>query len=485
MTAKSTSYRALVIDDEVLVRVATARALTRAGFHCQMAADGKEAWQALDSDRFDIVVTDIRMPHLNGHALAVDLLSRKERPLIIVLTGVLEPRIVRDLMVRGVDDVCFKPIDYGTFIAKIQALLHRRAATQHVHPPGGETADKPDAGSEVSTPAGPADADEPAAATALRKPVEQADPLAVAKRLVQQSKSVPPAPQLLVTLLRFMDVEEIPLKELSDVVAADAGATAALLRLASNSPLGTRRKISRAFDAINLLGARRAVSLVVSDAIVSVQTELTRKWPRPHREWYHKRSMIIAGTAATFAAKLENVPPETAFVLGLLQELGILVLGNGFAPRYFDTTLRRVRENPSLELHTAESGEYGFGHAEVSAALLQQWNLPPFLIELILDHHDLGAAAKHSPRDQRLLRVMQIGEALADFFELPHPLRRDHLQGRLSTDRMEWDGQPRELITTSVSKAVESCRIFSLPPPHRTELEQLSAQLDLAGSLGS
>jgi len=124
MTARS--YRALVVDDDPAVRSLTIHALAAEGFACDAAADGLRAKALLTITNYDLVVTDLRMPGVNGHALAVDLLEGNRRPVIVVLTGVFEPRLAKDLVVRGVDCVEFKPVRYDLFAAKVRAMTDRR-----------------------------------------------------------------------------------------------------------------------------------------------------------------------------------------------------------------------------------------------------------------------------------------------------------------------------------------------------------------------
>lgn len=118
--------RALVVDDEPLVRQLTMRALAEEGFRCDAAADGAEALMMIGETTYDLVVTDLRMPIAHGHGLAVSLLESADRPVLVVLTGILEPRIAKDLLARGVDDVVFKPVDYGLFALKASSLVKRR-----------------------------------------------------------------------------------------------------------------------------------------------------------------------------------------------------------------------------------------------------------------------------------------------------------------------------------------------------------------------
>ena len=98
------------------------------GISCEGASNGREAKEALTTNRFDVVVTDLRMPEVNGHALSLDILAENNPPILIVVTGVAEPRIARDLLSRGVDDVLYKPLDHDLLAMKIKSLIERREA---------------------------------------------------------------------------------------------------------------------------------------------------------------------------------------------------------------------------------------------------------------------------------------------------------------------------------------------------------------------
>jgi len=124
--SETSPLRALVVDDDVLVRQATARALTQEGFVCDVAADGKQAMEKLRERTFDVAISDLRMPEMNGHRLVVEMLAMESRPAIMVLTGVAEPKLVRDLLARGVEDVVAKPANYQVLVLKAKALAERR-----------------------------------------------------------------------------------------------------------------------------------------------------------------------------------------------------------------------------------------------------------------------------------------------------------------------------------------------------------------------
>ena len=67
---------------------------------------------------------------MNGHRLATRLLELDPRPLIVIHTSVIEPRLAKDLLARGVDDILFKPFDFGVLAAKVRSLVDRQLSVK-------------------------------------------------------------------------------------------------------------------------------------------------------------------------------------------------------------------------------------------------------------------------------------------------------------------------------------------------------------------
>ena len=134
---KDPIYRILVVDDEPVVRELTILALEREGYECDPAINGEQALKMLRMSPYDAVVTDLRMPYLHGHALAVELLSRDDRPVIVVVTGVIEPKLARDLLARGVDDIFFKPVNHKLLAVKLATLLQQKRSAMAAEATGG------------------------------------------------------------------------------------------------------------------------------------------------------------------------------------------------------------------------------------------------------------------------------------------------------------------------------------------------------------
>ncbi|MCL4693908.1 MAG: response regulator [Candidatus Hydrogenedentes bacterium] len=120
--------RALVVDDSREFRALLSRALQKENINCDVAEDGVLAEYMLENNRYDLLLTDLRMPRKHGHQLITDVLSRPDPPLIVAMTGVIEPRLVADLIGRGVVDVIQKPLAFDVIAAKAKALLARHSA---------------------------------------------------------------------------------------------------------------------------------------------------------------------------------------------------------------------------------------------------------------------------------------------------------------------------------------------------------------------
>lgn len=252
-----------------------------------------------------------------------------------------------------------------------------------------------------------------------------------ARRLVQQIDCVRPLPQLLIRLCEYLRNPTATPADLARDISVDPKITADLLRVTNSSHWGRAHKATNLFEAVSFLGIHRTVSLVISSEALHAQAPMLRKLPHALRSWYHCRNVLIGSTASAFASRLTEIAPETAYVLGLLQDVGILVLASAHGERY-EHLLRRSREIAQVKLEVLERQDFRLTHAEVSAAVLQRWELPPSLTNLVLHHHDPEHQSTGSGIDQAYLHVMQIGEAFANLIDSATPQRRHALNGLLA-----------------------------------------------------
>lgn len=296
------------------------------------------------------------------------------------------------------------------------------------------------------------------------------------RKFVANADFIGPNPQLLIKLVNYLDVESASIKELARDVSVDPRTTAELLKLTNSAACGLRRKATTVNEAVNLLGIRRTVSLILSAGVVSTQRGLMQGVPEKTAQWFQRRSVQIASVAATFAGEMEKVTADTAHVLGLLQDLGILILYKTFPSRYA-TLLERVNSIGHLQLAAGEQQAFGFTHAAVTAALLEKWELPDSFVQLALAHHDAEDADDLPEIERRFRRSMQIGEAVADCVDSPTVHRQHMLQRRLSHYGAESAERVKACVEKATAKASELCTLFSMPAPDPLEISLLIPEL--------
>lgn len=88
--------RILVVDDEVLAAMAIEEFLGSRGFHVTIAPDGVEALARFEAGSFAAVITDLRMPRMDGRTLIRTLRQRRPDLPVIVMTGYLSPETEED-----------------------------------------------------------------------------------------------------------------------------------------------------------------------------------------------------------------------------------------------------------------------------------------------------------------------------------------------------------------------------------------------------
>jgi two-component system, cell cycle response regulator CpdR len=124
--------RILLVDDEPSVRAPLARVLQIDGHSTEEAIDGADALERLTQDEtgFDLVVSDIRMPIMDGIALTLAIAAEKPGFPVILMTGYAEQRERARELEGLVEDVLTKPFPLAEFRAAIRTVLERRGISQ-------------------------------------------------------------------------------------------------------------------------------------------------------------------------------------------------------------------------------------------------------------------------------------------------------------------------------------------------------------------
>ena len=101
----------LVVDDDVTIRGMISKILSRNGYQVILASDGFEALNLLEQEQIKIVITDMKMPEMDGMEL-IELISKNYPDIkIIVITAFDDIYTIKDAIIKGADEYITKPFN--------------------------------------------------------------------------------------------------------------------------------------------------------------------------------------------------------------------------------------------------------------------------------------------------------------------------------------------------------------------------------------
>ena len=329
--------RLLFVDDEVLVLQGLKRSLhsMRAQWDMNFVGSGPEALQALAREAYDAIITDMRMPIMDGAQLLETVKEKYPEMVRMVLSG----QATREAMLRSLGPVhqyVSKPCDP-------QELKSRLAQ-----------------------------------AFVMRDLLKNSN----VRALISGLKSIPSLPALYNEIQAELQSENASLKKVAEIVSKDAGMTAKILQLANSAFIGTRYSVSNPTQAITLIGTEMVRALVLSVHVFS-------RFRDPSAAecailWEHGIAVASLAQRMATSEKCAKSVVDECSTAGILHEIGKLVL---FAemPKQYAEVLASITDK-SGGLTAAERERFGCTHAELGAYLMSIWGLPHSLIHAVAYH---------------------------------------------------------------------------------------------------
>src|SRR4030042_1477808 len=119
--------RILVVDDDKAIRDFLFEALTRlGGYQVEVAGNAVEALERVKKEDFDLVLTDMKMPNMDGIQLIGDIAKIKPETLIVMMTGHGTIDTALDAMKRGASDYLTKPVNLDEMLLRLQRAFAQR-----------------------------------------------------------------------------------------------------------------------------------------------------------------------------------------------------------------------------------------------------------------------------------------------------------------------------------------------------------------------
>ncbi|HXX58273.1 MAG TPA: response regulator [Thermodesulfovibrionales bacterium] len=118
--------RILVIDDEDIVRISCKKCLTPEGYDVDTAANGIEGLRMAEATKYDLVLTDLKMPEMDGMEFIMKAKERQPDMRVIMITGYSTVEHAVKAMRLGAYNYIEKPFTPGTLIAAVREALETK-----------------------------------------------------------------------------------------------------------------------------------------------------------------------------------------------------------------------------------------------------------------------------------------------------------------------------------------------------------------------
>ncbi len=328
----------LFVDDEPLVLQGLERLLRseRDRWEMRFALSAEEGLRLMAESPFDAVVSDLRMPGMDGAQFLAQVMERWPQTVRIVLSGEMD-----------------------------RSLIFKTVQTAHQY---------------LAKPCQP---------EALRSALERALALRRMmgdrrlKSLLPQLSSLPSLPALYFEILSEIQAPNASFKRVGELIARDVSLSAKMLQIVNSAFFGLPRRIASIPEAVSLLGFDTVKGLVLSVKVFS-QFEVGRIPARWLEElWRHSSRVGLFARGIAAYEKLPRRSLDEAFTAGLLHDVGKLI----FAQNFPDATVEMVTEARERPLWEVETGRFGVSHAELGAYLLSLWGIGEEVVAALAHHH--------------------------------------------------------------------------------------------------
>jgi HD-like signal output (HDOD) protein/ActR/RegA family two-component response regulator len=331
----------------------------RHDWNMQFVSSGDEAIGALEQQTIDLVVSDVRMPGMDGGQLLTVVKQRWPTAMRIIVSGYADPAQAVRLTSLAHQYVA-KPCDGGELENIIERCFYLRDLL---------------------------------AQESLRK-------------VVGRIGKLPSMPKTYGLLQAALAQPSVTAGEIGDIVNADAAIASKVLQITNSAFFRLRKPMVRIKDAVTYLGFATVRNLVLSAEIFS-------QWRGPEglSEVDPERLQNHAQCAAAACKALSGgrASADDAWLAGLLHDIGYWILIQE-CPKELGRAIELARAE-GLPLVECERRITGASHAEIGAYLLGLWGLPYSIIEAVALHHTPGSVAPHG---YDLVGALAVSHALLD-----------------------------------------------------------------------
>ena len=213
------------------------------------------------------------------------------------------------------------------------------------------------------------------------------------RKIIADTSSLPAMPAVMVKVQQMINRPGTSPAQLAKIIETDPAMVTGILKVANSAYYGFRGKVSTIQHASALFGTRRLGELITAMSAGAVLGKAMEGYGLEAGDmWRH--SIAVAVTAGEIAAAIASDALDSAYMAGLLHDVGKIILDPYVRER-------RVLFNhyfanyPEKTVQDAERDILGFDHGVIAAILCENWNLPRAISFGIRHHHQPSAAGDH------------------------------------------------------------------------------------------
>ncbi len=248
----------------------------------------------------------------------------------------------------------------------------------------------------------------------------------------QHIDSFPVLPATVTRLLTVTNDPESSAQDVMEVIVNDQSLCFTVLKIANSVLFGRPKKVDSIRMAVSILGFNEVQQIALAKALINSFSKVAKHHKATiDRFWQHS---FVCGMIAKVIARDLQISTESAFMGGLIHDIGKLIMLETFVEDYSLDWLTNFSDGQTLqkELHT-----FSFTHDIVGGELLRKWLFPENLTAAVEYHHRPEQAA----REQGVAYVVQLADLLSFYCCNQEPLANDTLLTQVTASLPEIESQ--------------------------------------------
>lgn len=217
--------------------------------------------------------------------------------------------------------------------------------------------------------------------------------------------NLPAMPEVLARIWQMADDPKVGAQELAEVIKFDPALVVQIFKLVNSAQFSLNRTVGSVRDAITLLGTKTVKNLTITLLVKNGLLPRRREPLNFNRPSFWRHCVGTAFCAETLARGVPGASSETAYVAGLLHDVGIMTL-DSVAPEELAKLVDRARDTDSIL--ESERELFGCTHCDIGRTVLECWGLSSTIVEAIAHHH----YPLHVRAETQLTCIVAIADAM-------------------------------------------------------------------------